>query len=191
MATPAQEHANRKNAARSTGPRTEEGKAASSRNALLHGGYGSKGVAIPRGLFAEDDAEVAEYLERIVAALAPRDALEEEQARRIAIGYLRLRRISRFEAESLGADAPEDESFWEQFDTFADHSPAARSATGAARALRGTLELVTRVEARTSTGLDRALVIYAQLQQRELAGPGTHSPSEIAKRTQSSQYHPK
>jgi hypothetical protein len=131
MATPAQEHANRKNAARSTGPRTEEGKAASSRNALLHGGYGSKGVAIPRGLFAEDDAEVAEYLERIVAALAPRDALEAEQAQRIAIGYLRLRGVSRFEAESLGADAPDDRPPWEEFDPFGERSLEARSAADA------------------------------------------------------------
>ena len=185
MATPAQEHANRKNAARSTGPRTEAGKSASSRNAFKHGGYGSKGLAIPRGLFMEDDAEVAQFLEGIVAALAPRDALEAEQAQRIAVCCLRLRRVSRFEAVSLGADAPEHEDFWEQLNEFADHSREGRSAAGARRALNGTLELVTRVEARTSHGLDRALLIYAQLQRRELAERGPDARTEIAKRTQS------
>jgi hypothetical protein len=186
MATPAQEQANRRNAAHSTGPRTEAGKAASSRNAFKHGGYGSKGVAIPSGLFVEDDAEVAQYLDRIVAALAPRDALEAEQAQRIAIGYLRLRRVSRFEAESLGADAPADETPWERLDEFVDHSLAARSAAGAARALRGTLETVTRVEARTANGLDRALLVYARLQLRELPERRPEARTEIAKRTQSS-----
>jgi hypothetical protein len=185
MATPAQDHANRKNAARSTGPRTDAGKAASSRNAFKHGGYGSKGLAIPRGLFVEDDAEVAQFLEGIVASLAPRDALEAEQAQRIAVCYLRLRRVSRFEAESLGADAPEDEPFLERLNEFVDHSPAARSAAGARRALNGTLELATRVEARTSHGLDRALLIYAQLQRRELSERGPDAQKEIAKRTQS------
>jgi hypothetical protein len=186
MTTPAQDHANRKNAARSTGPRTDAGKAASSRNAFKHGGYGSKGLAIPRGLFVEDDAEVAQFLEGIVASLAPRDALEAEQAQRIAVCYLRLRRVSRFEAESLGADAPEHETLWRQSQKFVDHSLAGRSADGAAHALKGTLELVTRVEARTSHGLDRALLIYAQLQRRELTERGSHAVNEIAKRTQSS-----
>ena len=168
MATPAQDRANRENAALSTGPRTTAGKAASARNAFKHGAYGSKGVAIPRGLFVEDDTEVAQYLEGIVESLAPRDALEAEQAQRIAVGYLRLRRVSRFEAESLGADAPEHETLLEELDDSVDHSRAGRSAAGAARALKGTLERVTRVEARTSHGLDRALLIYAQLQLRNL-----------------------
>jgi hypothetical protein len=185
MATPAQEHANRKNAALSTGPRTQAGKAASSRNAFKHGGYGSKSVAIPRGLLAEDDAEVAQFLEGIVESLAPRDALEVEQAQRIAICFLRLRRVSRYEAESLGADASEDEHFLEQLNDFADHSREGRSAAGARRALNGTLERVTRIEARTSHGLDRALLIYAQLQRRELTESGLEPVNEIAKRTQS------
>ncbi len=185
MTTPAQEHANRKNAARSTGPRTDAGKAASSRNAFKHGGYGSKGLAIPRGLFVEDDAEVAQFLEGIVAALAPRDALEAEQAQRIAICYLRLRRVSRFEAVSLGADALEHKDPWEQSQEFVERSIQRQSAAGAARALEGTLELATRVEARTSHGLDRALLIYAQLQRRELTERGADRDKEIAKRTQS------
>jgi hypothetical protein len=37
MATPAQIEANRRNARKSTGPKTAAGKAASSRNALTHG----------------------------------------------------------------------------------------------------------------------------------------------------------
>jgi hypothetical protein len=185
MATPAQHQANQKNAARSTGPRTTAGKAASSRNAYKHGGYGSKGVAIPRGLLAEDEAEVAQFLEQVIASLAPRDALEVELAQRIAIGFLRLRRVSRFEAQSLGANAPEEENFLAADDPFVDHSPEARSAAGAARALKYTLDVVTRIEARTSHGLDRALLMYANLQRRDLAETKADVAMEIAKRTQS------
>jgi hypothetical protein len=185
MATPAQHQANQKNAARSTGPRTTAGKAASSRNAYKHGGYGSKGVAIPRGLLAEDEAEVAQFLELIITSLAPRDALEAELAQRIAICFLRLRRVSRFEAQSLGAHAPEHEDTLLAGNPFVDHSTEARSAAGAARALEETLDVVTRVEARTSHGLDRALLMYANLQRRDLAETSTDVPIEIAKRTQS------
>jgi hypothetical protein len=94
--------ANRENALRSTGPRSVEGKRNSANNALKHGGFAAAAVAIPRGRFAEDPDALRDFIEGIVVSLDPRDALEREQARRIAIAYVRARRLSIYEAESVG-----------------------------------------------------------------------------------------
>ncbi len=58
--------ANRKNAQRSTGPRTQDGKARSRQSALRHGVYASVEVAVERGPFAEDPEEVDELLAQSV-----------------------------------------------------------------------------------------------------------------------------
>jgi len=60
MATPAQITANRANAQKSTGPRTDAGKSASSFNALQHG-LDAKSVIIPGEDPAEYDALAAGY----------------------------------------------------------------------------------------------------------------------------------
>jgi hypothetical protein len=159
MTTERQIEANRTNALSSTGPRTPLGKAESSANALVHGMYGSRPVAIPRGAFAEDQAEVSALHDAIVEALAPRDAVEQVQASRIAMSFLRLRRVSRYEAAALGDDG----------EPFAadDYSPGSSPGDGA-RAMLATLAGVTMIEARTSQGLDRALLMYERLKQRPL-----------------------
>ena len=94
--------ANVENARRSTGPRTEAGKRASSMNALKHGGYARASVAIPRGRFAEDPEEVQRRVDDVVESLLPRDRLEYDHAVRLAMCYLRFDRMDLFEAETLG-----------------------------------------------------------------------------------------
>jgi hypothetical protein len=97
--------ANRANAQRSTGPRTEEGKASSARNSIRHGMYSLDGAAITRGPFMEDPAVVEAFLEGVVQALNPTDALQEAMANRIARLLLRHSRIDIFETNALnGAD---------------------------------------------------------------------------------------
>jgi hypothetical protein len=96
----AQVEANRRNAERSTGPRSTEGKRRSSLNAMQHGGYG-RPQAIPRGILIESEKEVQDYVDAIVAALAPRDAPELVIARRIATSDLRLARLERYESVAL------------------------------------------------------------------------------------------
>jgi hypothetical protein len=96
----AQVEANRRNAKRSTGPRSTEGKRRSSLNAMQHGGYG-RPQAIPRGILIESEEEVQDYVDAIVIALAPRDAPEFVIARRIATSDLRLARLERYESVAL------------------------------------------------------------------------------------------
>jgi hypothetical protein len=101
--------ANRENAKRSTGPRTDEGKARSAANSTVHGCYATRSVAITRGSFAEDPDKVHELLESIVTDLRPRNSVEARHARTIAMLYLRLDRLERFEAVALaGTYSAED-----------------------------------------------------------------------------------
>lgn len=179
MTTLRQVESNRSNAQRSTGPRTAAGKTESSRNPLVHGVYALRSVAIPRGLLAEDEDTVEQYLGNLGDALAPRDVLEREQARRIAIDYLRLERVARFEAMALAADGPQNPSLVEQLNPAGDGSVEARTERAAATALGGggTLEAASRLHARVSGDLDRALVLYAELQKRPQSGIVTNEPA--------------
>jgi hypothetical protein len=87
--------ANRANAAKSTGPRTEEGKTRSRANALKHGLTAL--VVVPE----EDLAEVADRTERIVAELQPVGELGRTLARRAASLALRLERAQRQELSAI------------------------------------------------------------------------------------------
>jgi hypothetical protein len=92
MTTIKQTEANRRNAQRSTGPTTAEGRKASSQNALKHG-LMAREVTV-------DDAEAkkfAAFRNEMVAELAPQGALEEQLAEEIAIHSWRLRRVFRLE----------------------------------------------------------------------------------------------
>ena len=93
MATPAQITANRRNALKSTGPRTAAGKAASSQNALRHG-LAARAAVVP----GEDPADLRRFRAELVAALAPRDGREEVLAEAAAEAAWRLRRVWRAEA---------------------------------------------------------------------------------------------
>ncbi len=95
--------ARRENSKRSTGPKTPEGKARVSQNALRHGGY-ARATAILSGPFAESPAEVAAFHDELVAQLDPRDPLECALARDVARLMWRQRRIDLYENLALGDD---------------------------------------------------------------------------------------
>jgi hypothetical protein len=98
MATPAQISANQANAVRSTGPRTPEGKAASSRNALKHG-VDSETAVIPGEDPAAYDALAAAYAEEHCPSGATEDFLvsamfrADWQKRRAEILEVQLMRL--------------------------------------------------------------------------------------------------
>jgi hypothetical protein len=94
MSSPAQIEANRRNAQRSTGPKTPEGKETSRQNALRHG-LAAETVAL---LPDEDEAEFRLMAEALHQSLDPQDAYEEVLVRRVVLLSWRLDRIPRIEA---------------------------------------------------------------------------------------------
>jgi hypothetical protein len=85
--------ANRRNALKSTGPKTPEGKAAVRLNALKHGLL-SREILLP----GEDEEALRELGERLRAELQPVGELENLLVDRIIAAYWRLRRLGRVEA---------------------------------------------------------------------------------------------
>src|SRR5215204_2194599 len=92
MTSDKQIDANRKNALKSTGPKTPEGKAAVRQNALKHGLL-SRDILLP----GEDEEALRELGERLRDELQPVGELENLLVDRIVSAYWRLRRLSRVE----------------------------------------------------------------------------------------------
>jgi len=88
--------ANRRNAAQSTGPVTESGKAIASRNALKHGLL-AKEIVIDAGEGAESRDEFDAVLLDLKNQCDPQGPLEEILVEKIAVAYWRLRRAHRYE----------------------------------------------------------------------------------------------
>jgi len=93
MASIAQIQANRSNAQKSTGPRTAEGKAAASHNAVKHGLLAEQVV-----IHGEDPEEFDLYREGMLAELAPEGVVEAMLAERAVSLAWRLRRAERLQS---------------------------------------------------------------------------------------------
>src|SRR5918992_2030133 len=96
MASERQIRANRRNALKSTGPRTAAGKAASSRNALRHGLTAHQVV-----IEGEDPARFDALRHRFFGEFRPVGPMEEFLVERLAGLAWRLRRVPLFEAALL------------------------------------------------------------------------------------------
>jgi len=102
--------ANRANAQKSTGPRTEAGKAASSKNALKEGFTASFAIVLP-----EEQSLYDAFLTGCRDELRPEGILEEDLFRRITLAAWNLRRIERLQqklytetgVDPLESDNPE------------------------------------------------------------------------------------
>ncbi len=98
MATEAQILANRRNAQKSTGPRTTEGKAAVSQNAVKHGFSAHQDV-----ISSESQAEFDFYREQMLDELAPASPMESMLAERIVSLSWRLKRATRIQNQTIDA----------------------------------------------------------------------------------------
>ena len=93
MSSRAKRRANKRNAQKSTGPKTDQGKQRCSQNALKHG-LRSNNPVIP----GEDPIEYQHKLDELRADLRPLNSLEDSIVEQIADTTWRLKRLARIEA---------------------------------------------------------------------------------------------
>ena len=96
MATTAQILANRNNAKKSTGPRTAEGKAVVSQNAVKHGLFAAEAVVT-----GENPAVYELFHDKYLAELAPAGMAESVLAERVISLSWRLQRAERMQNQSI------------------------------------------------------------------------------------------
>lgn len=154
-------------ASRSTsGPRTPEGKAIASRNALKHG-LTAKAVVI----FDEDAVEYDSFRVGFVESLAPADAVEEFLVDRITSCAWRLRRVVRIEREVF-----EDYESLKNRQHFTQPKSAAHAVMVDAGGL-GAFAQLARHEAAIERSMLRSL---HELQRLQAARVGVEVPLPVA-----------
>ena len=116
MSTERQVEANRRNAERSTGPRTQNGKSRSAANALRHGLTAKQIV-----LFDEKPTDFNAFRTSLLHKLNPNGDLEEVLAERIVVDSWRRRRIPVLEAtlyKSSHNEDPNEEDYADEIATW-------------------------------------------------------------------------
>ena len=93
MTSQVQSEANRRNALKSTGPKSKKGKGRARLNALKHG-LRAKDIV----LASEDGREFDGLRQALITELGPEGPLEEQLAERIVVCLWRLRRVYPIEA---------------------------------------------------------------------------------------------
>ena len=96
MSSESQVLANRLNSLKSTGPRTEEGKAAVSQNAVKHGLLAESDV-----ITSESEADFNLYRQQLLDELNPLSPMESMLAERIVTLSWRLKRAGRFQNQAI------------------------------------------------------------------------------------------
>jgi hypothetical protein len=120
--------ANRRNAQKSTGPRSIDGRARSSMNALRHGITGQVSI-----MTVEDRGAHDKFVQELIAGLQPEGAVELQFASVIAEDFWRLQRIRAVEndmlalgnfsdAAAIDVDHPEIHASLTRAQTFLDQS---------------------------------------------------------------------
>jgi hypothetical protein len=153
--------ANRRNALRSTGPRTDEGKKVAALNARRHNLTGQVTAMTDADRIMHDAFSAA-----IVESLAPQGAMETQLAQRIATDSWRLNRISAVEDNlfALGHSAKSDETVTED--------PEIHAALTAAKVFKAEsrqLQLLTLYEQRINRNIQKNLATLQALQAARLA----------------------
>ena len=165
MTSTAQIEANRRNARRSTGPKTGAGRAVARQNALKHG-LTARHVIV----FDEAEADFADFHDEMVRALAPADAVEAALAERIILCAWRLRRAGRAEAARLNSASAKRAREYPQWRNAID---TALSDGGVAMAI------IARYEIQIERSLYRAMASLERRQARR-AGEAVMAPLVVA-----------
>jgi hypothetical protein len=160
--------ANRANAQRSTGPRSEEGRQRSSLNARRHNLSGQVSAMTDEDRIAHDA-----FSKALISAMAPEGALELQLAQRVATDSWRLNRASAIEDNifALGLSGHADDNI--------DH-PEIQAAFAAARTFIAegkSIELLTLYEQRLNRSLQKNLAVLQALQSARKAA--TTTPSKL------------
>lgn len=160
MSSEAQIAANRRNAAKSTGPKTSEGKAATAQNAVTHGLTAKNFIT-----FEEHKNEFAAFAAAMQADLAPGDSYEAALAERIILCAWRLRRAGRMEAALVNSHAATKPWVHGTGLSLVLHRSAAGLAT------------LSRYEMALDRAMQRAAMMLERAQARRR---GEHVPAPIA-----------
>jgi hypothetical protein len=161
MISEKQLEANRRNAQRSTGPRTDEGKKTSALNARRHNLTGQVTAMTDADRIMHDAFSAS-----IVETLAPEGAMETQLAQRIATDSWRLNRISAVEDNlfALGHSAHPDDIQTE--------NPEIHAALRAAKVFQAEskqLQLLTLYEQRINRNIQKNLATLQALQAARVA----------------------
>ncbi len=177
MGSQARVAANRRNAAKSTGPRTTEGKAVVAQNAVKHGLWARQAV-----LRNEDSQEFELHRSRMLRKLDPDGPEQEAMAERIVGLWWRLKRAERMQDEALDYLIEADRgSDWVKC-CREDGDPSARAAMSFGRAVARdfaetrTLDRLTMHERRIESSLYRTMK-ELRLVRREQEGQDGHGAS--------------
>ncbi len=156
MISEKQLEANRRNAQRSTGPKTEEGKKVSALNARRHNLTGQVTAMTDADRIMHDAFSAS-----IVESLAPEGAMETQLAQRIATDSWRLNRISAVEDNlfALGHNAKSDDTETEDLEIH-----AALTAAKVFKDESKELQLLTLYEQRINRNLQKNLATLQALQ---------------------------
>jgi len=161
MSTESQIRANRRNAQKSTGPRSRQGRAAISQNAVKHGLLTRQNV-----ISSESQADFDLYREQMFAELAPLSPMESMLAERIVSLSWRLKRAGRIQNQTIDALNTDNTSGplakLKQSLLFKNHDQSqARPSTSAAHLVLGRMAIKDFSNARV---LDRLLMYERRIE---------------------------
>jgi hypothetical protein len=180
MATAAQFAANRANARKSTGPRTEQGKSHSRLNAIDHNLTGTRCLRATK-----EQAAFEAYSDRILPSLfrqslAPLDELQLETARRIVSTMFRLAQVPVIEANMVAAVRDAENAGFDENQALNDVTNAMALGKAFLQNSRDFSNL-SLYEQRLSRGLQKDLDLLRQLQRAATAQSVTKPRPAAAK----------
>lgn len=176
MSTIRQITANRRNAQKSTGPVTPEGRAAVRLNSVTHG-LTAQTIVLP----GEDPAEFQSLLDAYEAEFAPATRSEADLIEQMAMATWRLRRLRKIEASyyayKLDDDADRRDEYHSDLDDFGKLAYLVRDAS-AARVLAN----LSRHEMRLERSYHVALRDLLRLRAERRTGPSKPQPQPQAEK---------